>query len=121
MSKITRHFVKRHNGAIVLYLRLFTNMGDKTHPFTISLCNIFIQKVRVETSHRNKSKLLVCAEKHKAREKDQFTKFLDLPRCASSMQNACAAPSSLKSRIPIFGVSRHFHTDFYHLTLLPHI
>src|SRR6218665_31624 len=44
-------------------------MGDKTHPFTKSLCNTFMQKVRVETSHRNKSKLLVCAEKHKAGEK----------------------------------------------------
>ena len=37
--------------------------------FTISLCNTFMQKVIVETSHRNKSKLLVCAEKHKAGEK----------------------------------------------------
>jgi len=46
-------------------------MGDKTHPFTVhvSLCNTFMQKVRVETSLRNKSKLLVCAEKHKAEEK----------------------------------------------------
>jgi len=39
---------------IVLYLRLFSNMSDKTHPFTISLCNAFMQKVRVETSYRNK-------------------------------------------------------------------
>src|SRR6218665_899986 len=30
-------------------------MGDKTHPFTISLCNTFMQKVRVEASYRNKS------------------------------------------------------------------
>ena len=35
---------------IVLYLRLFSNMGD-----TISLCNTFMQKGRVETSYRNKS------------------------------------------------------------------
>src|SRR6218665_2093109 len=40
---------------IVLYLRLFSNMGDKTHLFTTSLCNAFMQKVRVETSYRNKS------------------------------------------------------------------
>jgi len=31
--------------AIVLYLRLFSNMGDKTHPFTISLCNTFVKIV----------------------------------------------------------------------------
>jgi len=43
---------------IVLYLRLFSNMGDKTHPFTISLFNTFMQKVRVETSYRNKSNCL---------------------------------------------------------------
>jgi len=28
---------------IVLYLRLFSNMGDKTRPFTISLCDTFMQ------------------------------------------------------------------------------
>ena len=30
---------------IVLYLRLFSKMGDKTHPFTVSLCNTFMQKL----------------------------------------------------------------------------
>src|SRR6218665_3192883 len=33
--------------SIVLYLRLFSNMSDKTHPFTISLYDTFMQKVRV--------------------------------------------------------------------------
>ena len=32
---------------IVLYFRLFPNMGDKTHPFTVY--DTFMQKVRVET------------------------------------------------------------------------
>ena len=31
---------------IVLYLRLFSNMGDKTHPFTICLYDTFMQKVK---------------------------------------------------------------------------
>jgi len=39
----------------VLYLHLFSNMGDKTHPFTMSLYDTFMQKVRVETAYRNKS------------------------------------------------------------------
>ena len=43
--------IRRHGEeedyCIVLYLRLFSNMGDKTHPFTISLCNTFMKKVRV--------------------------------------------------------------------------
>jgi len=29
---------------IVLYLRLFSNVGDKTHPFTIGLYDTFMQK-----------------------------------------------------------------------------
>jgi len=41
---------------IVLYFRLFSNMGDKTHPFAIGLYDTFMQKVRVETSNRNKSR-----------------------------------------------------------------
>jgi len=34
-------------------------MGDKMHPFTISLYDTFMQKVKVETSYRNKSRLLL--------------------------------------------------------------
>jgi len=30
-------------------------MSDKTHPFTISLYDTFMQKVKVETAYRNKS------------------------------------------------------------------
>jgi len=30
-------------------------MGDKTHPFTIGICETFMQKVRVEATSRNKS------------------------------------------------------------------
>jgi len=41
--------MKQHRAeGIVLYLRLFSNMCDKT--FTISLCDTFMQKVRVEKS-----------------------------------------------------------------------
>jgi len=40
---------------IVLYLHLFSNIGDKKHPFTISLYDTFMQNVRVETAYRNKS------------------------------------------------------------------
>ena len=46
---------------IVLYLRLFSNMGDKTHPFTISLYDTFMQKVRVKTAYRNNRRLLLKA------------------------------------------------------------
>src|SRR6218665_614433 len=58
-------------------------MGDKTHPFTISMCNTFMQKVRVETSHRGKSKLLVCAEKHKAGEKVSIVTNWEVERVGS--------------------------------------
>jgi len=43
---------------VVLYCivsSLFSNMGDKTHPFTISLYNTFMKQVRVETAYKNKS------------------------------------------------------------------
>jgi len=35
---------------IVLYLRICSNMGDKTYPFTIGLYDTFMQNVRVEAA-----------------------------------------------------------------------
>jgi len=40
----SEHFVCKH--CIVLYFRLFQNMGDKTHPFTVY--DTFMHKGRVE-------------------------------------------------------------------------
>jgi len=34
---------------IVLYFRLFPNIGDKTHPFTVGLRDTLMQTVIVET------------------------------------------------------------------------
>ena len=42
-----------------------------------------MQKVRVETSHRNKTKLLVCAEKHKAGEKVSIVTNWEVERVGS--------------------------------------
>jgi len=41
---------------VLIDLRLFSNMGDTTHPFRVSLYITFMQKVRIETPYTNKIK-----------------------------------------------------------------
>jgi len=52
--------------------------------FTISLCDTFMQKVRVETSYRNK---IVCAEKYKAGEKVSIVVNWEVERVGSKAKS----------------------------------
>ena len=69
--------------------------------FTISLCNTFMQKVRVETSYRNKSNCYVCAEKHKAGEKVSIVTNWKVERVGSRAEvilDGRAQKSAIKTR-----------------------